>query len=273
MVFSKTKNLLVDNSIVLYSIKNLGQFLVGVILFIATAGEILFIPFVVGASSFLLAYAAIYPFNDLIDRTQDRNNKKKVRHALPEQNSVENSVSVIFLLLISGFALSTYLPTAFQIFLFVSLLTNFLHSSAHTRFKENTYLTGPNMMIMQASKFSAGWFSQTSSTHGFPFYFIASLGLLYAFLYFVYKDRIFSNLLKERLYIHGFLLAALAFYAYSFLIYDLKLLIGVIVAYFAVVLFLHSSRERLGEKLWQASISLLFTLFIGALFIFYLMGG
>ncbi len=185
--------------------KNIGQFLIGVFAFSITHFSINIITLLLGLASFLITYSSIYIFNDINDMSNDKRNSEKLEYKGLARGtlSIEKAVSLIFIVIITGFVLSMVINKFFTILLATSLFGNFLHSSAYTRFKTKSFkkvLLGKS--TADFSKFALGWFSQTQNLIGFPLLLFITLSVLLSFNYYFYtKRRIVVN--KNSLVVEG----------------------------------------------------------------------
>ncbi|MBR9678854.1 MAG: UbiA family prenyltransferase [Nanoarchaeota archaeon] len=192
------KDLLFTSNIRFTFFKNIAQFFVGALFYLLTFKEINLINLFFGALSFLVMYSSIYLFNDLMDLESDRKrkDKKKYKPIARGDLSINSGISLMFILIIIGLVLSFKLNNVFKLFLALSLLGNFLHSSVYTRFKDKSlpyiYL---GKGLADFSKPAMGWFSQTISFVNFPIFIAMLLASFQTFGYYY--------LTKKRLIIKG----------------------------------------------------------------------
>jgi len=204
--------------------KNALQFLVGAACFYSVYGTIDVLRSLLGLTALCIAYASIYPFNDIMDREEDvKNGKQRLKPIARGDMTVEEAVSLSFILLAAGLALSALVSTTFMMLILVLLVLNFLHSSTFTRLR-NRPIRHPNMVLMQFVKFSTGWFALTCSAAGFPLLLILCVSLIYAYGYMLYKVDIRNAKAVEANGIGLWLVIILSILTYlaSFLLYDFK---------------------------------------------------
>ncbi len=173
--------------------RNLTQFLIGLALYVTISLKINPFNLVFGLASFMITYLAVYLFNDLMDFKEDKRKVKEIKEKgrykplVFGHMSQNDAVSLMFLLLIIGLVLASFVNFVFATILFVSLFMNFFYSSNWFKFRKTSWKLSIVMLIAQASKYSLGWFSQTEQFNMFPFWPIMMLSLVYIFFLLVYK--------------------------------------------------------------------------------------
>jgi 4-hydroxybenzoate polyprenyltransferase len=218
MYLLNSKNINVN---ILNLVKNSIQYLVGTALYFIIFNH-LSIAFLVGLAGFLLAYHSVYQFNDLMDYEEDKKNNFKMKIKLLPRGDVkrEHVESYAFLFAIAGLTISFLVNTFFGLLVAACLFLNFLHSSSFIRLKKSKLLL-PNLFLIEAIKYSLGWFALTGMMTEFPFFLIAMLSLVYMIGYVYWKQNI-NNFLESNK-IKLLLGLTTASYVISFLIYPFKL--------------------------------------------------
>ncbi len=202
-------------------IKNSIQYLTTTVLYFIIVGGIS-LNFLIGLIGFLIAYQAVYYFNDLMDYKEDKKSRFKIKTKLLARGSIKREVveSYSFLFAIVGIAISFLVNNLFGLLVVICLLLNFLHSSSFIRLKRSKLLL-PNLFIIEFIKYSLGWFALTSSISQFPFYLITFLSLIYLVGYVYWKQNIihFFKTTKTKVLMG----LCVIFYLISFFSYPFKL--------------------------------------------------
>lgn len=173
--------------------KNILQFLIGVALYYVLISDKIPLTTILGLFSFLLAYSAVYLFNDIMDYEHDiRDSLKRKTKAIARGDlSKLEAVNFLLVFVVVGLLLSAFVNKYFTILLSFILFLNFLFSSEYTRFKDK-WTRAPTIFLIQLLKFSAGWFAVTANLANFPFLFMLSLSFFYTGGYFCYKNLEFE---------------------------------------------------------------------------------
>lgn len=170
-------------------------FLLGLFFYAMTYGKINLLNAILGVISMVIAYSAVYPFNDINDVEHDKKDSfKKLKNPIASGKlKVDSAASLMFLLLVLGFLFSVPLNSIFRILFFFALFFNFVNSSSYTKSRYRTpFFKSILVFFMQFSKFSMGWFSQTLRLAGFPFVIGFVVSLIYSACYYAYKKQMFS---------------------------------------------------------------------------------
>ncbi len=229
--------------------KNIIQYFIGFSVYLYFYGS--FNPFklMLGLSSFLISYTAIYYYNDLMDYKSDK--RSKVKRAYKDlargDISVETAITFAFGLPIIGLLLASMVSFEYTVVLIVLLFQNFLHSSPFTknRFKKRFNYLFINFFLMQFIKFSLGWFTFTTNMTLFPYWLITTLSLAYFFGYYVYKTDIknIKKAMKNRLKVFIPLsVSIIVLYIVSLMIYPFKLPLLIVFPF--MLLFLSMKHEK-----------------------------
>lgn len=182
---------LIFNSITLSLPKNIVQFSLGVILFRFLIGVPDVYITLLSLSAFVIAYSAVYVYNDLADCHEDKKDREKLRWKLVAGGMLSEPQAKILALILAftGIALSLMISRWFFAMVLAMLFLNFLHSSPYTRFKSGLKRTAINMTAIEFLKYSCGWFALTSDLAKFPFWLILTFSLVYTISYLIYKFK------------------------------------------------------------------------------------
>ncbi|HLE05897.1 MAG TPA: UbiA family prenyltransferase [Candidatus Nanoarchaeia archaeon] len=179
------------DSVIVNLPKNIVQYLIGFSLYLLVYGSFDLFKLIIGLTSFILAYSAIYPYNDLMDYEKDKKDKfKRVYKALVRGDlKQKDAITLTFGLTVTGLLLSTLVNSWYTVLLLVILLQNFLHSAPQTSkyFKLKKKIMIPNMFILQTIKYTLGWFTFTTDITQMPTWIINTLSGAYVYAYVVYK--------------------------------------------------------------------------------------
>ena len=152
--------------------KNVVQYLLGFGLYLLVYCSFDPIKFVLGLAAFIISYSAIYPYNDLMDYKEDRKNvfKKHYKAIARGDMTQEKAITLAYGLPIIGLLIASFVSRWYMILLIFLLFQNFLHSSPQTTktFKKKNRYMFINMYLMQAIKFSLGWFTFTTDLTRLP---------------------------------------------------------------------------------------------------------
>ncbi len=231
--------------------KNALQFLVGAACFYYIHDTINVFNTLVGLVALCVTYAAVYPFNDIMDLEEDIKHKKhRLKPITRGDMTVKEAASLSFILLAVGLTISTIISTTFTALLLVLLMVNFAHSSNFVRLR-NSSLRSPNMILMQFVKFSTGWFALTSSPANFPFLIIFCFSVIYTYGYMLYKVDIRNRTAIET---NGFkfwaiVAVSLASYLVSFLVYDFKIPMAVTAVCAVPVIWIVTRPEKIKMRI------------------------
>lgn len=263
------ERILSKDSILMSSIKNLFQFLIGVVLFYLVFDTLNLITTIVGAVAFLSIYSAVYPFNDLMDLEKDKKDGKKFKALVRGDIEKRDSISILFILLTVGIFFLSFLNKYFIIFVFLMLLTNFLHSSNLTRWKENLYTLSGNMLILQFLKFSSGWFLLTSNISHFPFFLILTFTGGYTIIYLFYKNKASWGMnAKERITVGILGSVSLLSYILSFFLYHFQIPL-ILLLVMGISLYMVERKVEIESHLPKRGGTLMMICFVFVLFSFY----
>jgi len=169
--------------------KNVGLYMVGVILMLANhvSFDIWVIGF--GLAAFLFSYSSIYVLNDLFDIDEDmKSHKKTERKPLAKGTVKKNEALVITVILLAlGVFFSILLNMVFLGVVCILFFTNILYSVSSLRLK-HTILGLPLVLIMQILKVLLPWTTSTELIH-FPTLFVLSFSLVYLMIFEGYKQN------------------------------------------------------------------------------------
>jgi len=216
------------DSITLNTPKNIVQYLIGFGLYLLVYGSFDPLKLILGISSFIIAYAAIYPYNDLMDLEEDKKDdfKKAYKALVRGDLSKQKAITLVFGLPIIGLLIASMVSFWYTFMLMILLFLNFLYSSPYTRLKKKKSYAVLSIFAMQSIKFSLGWLTFTTDLTLLPSWIITTLSLAYIFGYILYKKNVIDmkKTMKENLKIMIPLSVAVVFsYVVSLLIYPFKL--------------------------------------------------
>lgn len=241
------------DTLLVNSIKNLAQYMFGVLAFYLTFGHVDVFKAVIGGLAFLFCYSAVYPFNDLMDLEKDRKEKSKKKWKALARGAIskKDSISLLFLLLTVGVFFLTFLDGYFILIIALVLLLNFFHSSNLIRAKENFYTVSFNMYIIQFLKYISGWLALTNNLSSAPLLLVSALSTAYVGGYLHHsKGKIKRGMsLGKKLLLVFFTILGAGSYLASFFISRFKLpiltLTGIAITY---MLFLRKRREEMKKS-------------------------
>ncbi len=190
---------MIFNSITISLPKNVVQFSLGIMLFWFVMGVPDAFVTLLSLSGFLIAYSAVYLYNDLIDHEEDRKDSEKIKWKLVAGNMLSPRAAKVLTLAfaISGISLSLAVNKWFFLMVLAMLALNFLHSSPYTQFKRGLKKTAVNMTAIEFLKFSCGWFALTSDISKFPFWLVMTFAMVYMASYLVYKFKFRGSIIKS----------------------------------------------------------------------------
>lgn len=178
----------------LQSTRNIVQFLIGLTFYVAEYQRINPFNLMVGLASFSLSYLSVYLFNDLMDYEEDAKRVDELKEMgrykalVYEHLTKKDATSLMYLLVVIGLTLSSFVNFVFSTLVMVALLMNFLYSSNWFQFRKDSWKLSGVMLVCQMIKYSSGWFTQTSTTGAFPFWPMMMLSLVYVFSLIIYKE-------------------------------------------------------------------------------------
>ncbi|MEM5778767.1 MAG: UbiA family prenyltransferase, partial [Candidatus Aenigmatarchaeota archaeon] len=171
-------------------IKNSFQYTIGAILYFLTFNNFYLTKFILGLIGFVIAYQAVYQYNDLMDYEEDLKDEIRKNKPLPRGEFSRKEVETfVYLFLIIGLSICFVVSPYFGLLVFITLFLNFLHSSPFIKLKK-TKLVLPNLFFLEFLKFSLGWFIFSFSLSEFPYILIAFLSLIYLTGYIYWKQNV-----------------------------------------------------------------------------------
>jgi 4-hydroxybenzoate polyprenyltransferase len=228
--------------------KNAIQYLVGFSLYLLVYGSFEPIKFVLGLVSFLITYAAIYPYNDLMDFEVDKKDgfKQKYKALVRGELKPTTAITMVFGFPIIGLMLASMVSSYYMMLLIILLFINFLYSSPYTRLKSKTSYAVISMFLMQVIKFCLGWFTFTSEVTSIPIWIILTFSFSYLLSYLFYKKgsikKMKDTYLKHKKIMIPLSLMTLFSFAVSILIYPYK--IPMMLLFPAAFLILATRKEK-----------------------------
>ncbi|NOX71219.1 MAG: UbiA family prenyltransferase [Candidatus Micrarchaeota archaeon] len=241
------KKSIVFNSITINLPKNIIQFSVGALLFVAMFGTFDVVGALFAAVAYLVLYSSVYVYNDMIDAGDDAKHPHKRQWKLVASGLLSEHAArkVLWIMLIAGAALSLFVNPYFMGLMLFAVLLNYLHSSPRTYFKGSIKKTAANMTLIEFLKYSSGWFAFTTNVSSFPFWIILTLSLAYTISYIVYKAEDTSVITKQ----HTKLLGAsvvIAFIAYSISLfaYSMPLAMVLMLVLPSMMIFMFRNTKR-----------------------------
>ena len=230
------------------ALKSTLQYLIGVALYVYYYGVIDPIKLVLGLFSFLTAYSSIYYYNDLMDYNEDKKDKIKREYKILIQKkvSIEQAITTVFILSITGLTLSLFVNKLFTLILTTLLVANILHSAPITRtlFKKRMLFLAPNMTLIQFLKPFLAWVSFTYDITKVPVFAILLLSISYVTGYLSYKKDFinFRKTFSKINSMHVLIIICVLLYLVSLVLYPFK--ITLILGPLLLLLFNISSRYR-----------------------------
>ncbi|MBN2101757.1 MAG: UbiA family prenyltransferase [Candidatus Aenigmarchaeota archaeon] len=193
------KRSILINSITLNIPKNIIQFSIGIIFFVAFFGKPDFGLVLFAGTSFLLTYSAVYVYNDIIDAEEDSKHLHKKLWKLVGGGFLDTKQAyrIYTGLVICGLSMALFVNNYFFIMMLALLALNFIHSNPKTHFKDSLRKTAVNMTFIEFLKYSSGWFALTSNISYFPFWVVVVLSIAYNLSYIIYKTEKKRDLLKD----------------------------------------------------------------------------
>jgi 4-hydroxybenzoate polyprenyltransferase len=214
-------------------LKNSFQFVIGSALFFAIMKGFSLFNFLIGLIGFVIAYNAVYQFNDLVDYEEDKNDgMRKYYKPLVTGKLNKRQMKIYGLLcLIIGLPMCFFVSMMFGSFVVIILFLNFLHSSPFIRLKKSS-LVLPNLFFIEFIKFSLGWFALSSSMANFPYLFISLSSIVYLMAYIYYKQNVSGFFRNKKIVTLGIVSSAL--YIASVFVYPFKLALIAVLPMFLV---------------------------------------
>lgn len=247
------------DSILINLPKNMVQYFIGFALYLLVYGSFDPLKLILGLASFLIAYSAIYPYNDLMDYEQDKKDEfKKVYKALVRGDlKQKDAISLVFGLSIIGLMLASLVSQWYMFLISITLFQNFLHSNPHTKntFKKKKRYMVPNIFIMQFIKYSLGWFTFTTDLTKLPTWVITTFSLGYVYAYILYKSNIkdMLSVLKKKIKIMLPLTIIIIFtYSVSFWVYPFKIPLLLVIP-LLLLIFTMSKQKNVVTKTFKLS--------------------
>ncbi|UCD03007.1 MAG: UbiA prenyltransferase family protein [Candidatus Aenigmatarchaeota archaeon] len=236
----KLKNILY-NSVTVSLPKNIIQFFLGFVLYWLVFGSFDVFTLGIALAGFLLAYSAVYFFNDVIDYEEDKRDEDKRGWKLVACGILTKRGACILgcSFALAGLILSSLVNGWFLGIMLTLLFLNFLHSSPYTKLKRRVIPTTINMTAIEFLKYSIGWFAFTGDLLRFPFWIIMTFSLVYTGIYLIYKFRFRGNMIRD----NKLLLGSIAFltalsYALSVTLYPFALPLIILLAASVVLIML-----------------------------------
>jgi 4-hydroxybenzoate polyprenyltransferase len=169
--------------------KNIGLYMVGVILLLANRISIEITEIGLGLAAFLILYSSIYVLNDLFDIDEDMKSGEKIDRKPLAKGTVKKNEALMFsgFLLAVGILFSILLNLIFLGVICILFFSNILYSSPLYGLKR-TVLGLPLVLIMQILKIFLPW-TVSAEFIQFPTLFVLSFSLIYLIIFQGYKER------------------------------------------------------------------------------------
>jgi len=224
---------LLYNSITVSLPKNIIQYMLGFVLFWLIYRQFDAWTFAFSLSGFLLAYSAVYFFNDIIDYEDDKKDRDKREWKLIAGGIIGRraamTLGVIFL--VSGLLLSSLVNMWYLNIIVLVLFLNLLHSHPRILLKKRLVATTVNMSTIEFFKYSTGWFAFTGDLSMFPFWILVTFAVVYATIYIVYKFKFKGDMIRNnKPYFTVLALVVLFSYIFSVITYDFALPLLILLA-------------------------------------------
>lgn len=217
---------LLYNSVTVSLPKNIIQYMLGFVLFWLIYRQFDLTTFVLSLSGFLLAYSAVYFFNDIVDYEDDKKDREKRDWKLIAGGIISRRTAILLgtAFLVSGLLLSSLVNLWYLNIIVLVMFLNMLHSHPRILLKKNLVGTTINMSIIEFFKYSTGWFAFTGDLTQFPFWILVTFAVVYATIYIVYKFKFQGDMLRNnKPYFIVLALVVLLSYIFSVVIYDFSL--------------------------------------------------
>ena len=208
-------------------IKNSFQFVIGSALFFALMKGFSLFNFLIGLAGFLIAYNAVYQFNDLVDYEEDKKDEmRKYCKPLVTGELKKGQIKAYGILcLLIGLPICFFVSVLFGFLVVIALFLNFLHSSPFIRLKKSK-LVLLNLFFVEFIKFSLGWFAISPIIDNFPYIFIALSSTLYLITYIYYKQNVVDFFKNKKIIALG--ITSFILYIASIFVYPFKLALIVV---------------------------------------------
>lgn len=208
-------------------IKNSFQFVIGSALFFALMKGFSLFNFLIGLAGFLIAYNAVYQFNDLVDYEEDKKDEmRKYCKPLVTGELKKGQIKAYGILcLLIGLPICFFVSVLFGFLVVIALFLNFLHSSPFIRLKKSK-LVLLNLFFVEFIKFSLGWFAISTIIDNFPYIFIALLSTFYLITYVYYKQNVVDFFKNKKIIALG--ITSFILYIASIFVYPFKLALIVV---------------------------------------------
>ncbi len=212
-------------------LKNSFQFVIGSALFFALMKGFSLFNFLIGLAGFLIAYNAVYQFNDLVDYEEDKKDemRKYCKPLVTGQLKKGQIKAYGILCLLIGLPICFFVSTLFGFLVVIALFLNLLHSSPFIRLKKSK-LVLLNLFFVEFIKFSLGWFAISPIIDNFPYIFIALSSTLYLLAYVYYKQNVVDFFKNKKIIALG--ITSLILYIASIFVYPFKLALIVVLPLF-----------------------------------------
>lgn len=258
--------------------KNIGLYLVGVMLLFLLRITINLLQTMLGLFAFLVSYSSIYVLNDLYDVDDDKKDDRKVQRKPLAQGVIyrEDAIRIFVSFLLLGLMLSIILNLLFFFVICSLVFTNIIYSlpmshikkrsfeEASARSLKHTVLGLPLVLLMQLLKIFLPWTISTEVIH-FPVLFALGFSLLYVIIFKGYKEyrTIGESVTQAPIY----LVLAIIVFVLSMSIYPEPLIQASIVLYILLgILFFRNSHLTDRKVLLLSPVYI----FLGIILLFYL---
>jgi 4-hydroxybenzoate polyprenyltransferase len=200
---------------------------IGSALFFALMKGFSLFNFLIGLAGFLIAYNAVYQFNDLVDYEEDKKDEmRKYCKPLVTGELKKGQIKAYGILcLLIGLPICFFVSVLFGFLVVIALFLNFLHSSPFIRLKKSK-LVLLNLFFVEFIKFSLGWFAISTIIDNFPYIFIALLSTFYLITYVYYKQNVVDFFKNKKIIALG--ITSLILYIASIFVYPFKLALIVV---------------------------------------------
>ncbi len=214
------------NSVTVSLPKNIMQFFLGFVLYWIIFGPFDYFTLGLALSGFLIAYSAVYFFNDVVDYHEDMKDADKKEWKLIASGVISRKTGLVTgtVFMVVGLAISAMVNVWFLNIMVALLFLNFLHSSPYIKLKKKILPTTVNMSVIEFLKYSSGWFAFTADLSRFPFWIMVTFAVVYTSIYLIYKFRFKGSMIKDNKWLFGAVAAiSAASYILSVVLYDLVL--------------------------------------------------
>ncbi len=219
------------NSITVSLPKNIIQYLLGFVLFWLTYSYFDMQTFLFSVTGFVLAYSAVYFFNDVVDYEEDKKDKDKRAWKLVAGGMISRNTAIVLglLFLVTGLLLSSMVSGWYLNIIALILFLNFIHSHPKIKLKKKLIPTTINMTVIEFFKYSSGWFAFTGDLTRFPFWIILTFSVVYSTIYIVYKFKFSGDMIRKYKPYFGVIAATvLVSYVLSLTLYSFALPLAIL---------------------------------------------